>query len=502
MIQENPAAADRMLRWLLLGAALLALGTLNGQLGGIGGDNAQYILLARSIATGQGYRTIQEPGSPLHTSYPFGFPLMLTPIVALWGSHAFLPMHGMVVAWALLSLVLWFRWVREETRSSIALATVGCLATTPLWVGAYQQILSEFPYLAFSLMALLWVRRRGLSASVGSLGFLALLLLAGYFTRTAGAALIVTVVGWLLWSHYRWFPVWRTVFFLGGLLLPISAWHLRNVWLAHGPATHYAGLFFLKDPYQPHLGTITPVDLFQRILGNLQYYVSCSAEALVWPVSLMDPAVGPWAGGVIALGIAGGFLLRLGRKSVVEWYVVATMAMALAWPYRDLRFFLPILPWIWLYLLKAGEKIAPRLRRLLLIGLLTGNVAGCFWLTGLNLTQAQTPFGVRQFLAAHDWLRANSSEEAVILSRKPAVTALLAERKSVGIPFAVDTQAVWAKISEEGVTHLLMDGIFLETRRYLLPAVRQHPDRFEPEIRFFGQTAILRLRGKRTGGAG
>ena len=43
----------------------------------LGGDNAHYISLARSILSGKGYKAIYSPGEPPHTQYPFGYPVLL-----------------------------------------------------------------------------------------------------------------------------------------------------------------------------------------------------------------------------------------------------------------------------------------------------------------------------------------------------------------------------------------------------------------------------------------
>ncbi|MRR10457.1 hypothetical protein EG831_10380, partial [bacterium] len=45
----------------------------------VGGDNAAYVALARSLAGGTGFSEIWTPQGGAHTQYPFGFPLLLAP---------------------------------------------------------------------------------------------------------------------------------------------------------------------------------------------------------------------------------------------------------------------------------------------------------------------------------------------------------------------------------------------------------------------------------------
>ena len=41
------------------------------------GDNAQYVVLGKSLLAGKGLTHINDPNSKPHTKYPFMFPLML-----------------------------------------------------------------------------------------------------------------------------------------------------------------------------------------------------------------------------------------------------------------------------------------------------------------------------------------------------------------------------------------------------------------------------------------
>lgn len=67
----------------LLGVLAFALGVAAMDSSPIGAavDDAIYVILGRSIATGQGYRSLNLPGAPLNTHFPPGYPLVLA---ALW----------------------------------------------------------------------------------------------------------------------------------------------------------------------------------------------------------------------------------------------------------------------------------------------------------------------------------------------------------------------------------------------------------------------------------
>src|SRR6185436_3223086 len=59
---------------LTLAAALVAIDPLPV---GVFYDDAQYLILAKALASGDGYRFINLPGAPAATHFPPGYPLLL-----------------------------------------------------------------------------------------------------------------------------------------------------------------------------------------------------------------------------------------------------------------------------------------------------------------------------------------------------------------------------------------------------------------------------------------
>lgn len=78
---------DPDLRWRLALGAVALLGALAGVLTmtpypvGSVVDDAMYLILAKSLATGEGYRSLNLPGAPPNTHFPPGYPAVLA---AIW----------------------------------------------------------------------------------------------------------------------------------------------------------------------------------------------------------------------------------------------------------------------------------------------------------------------------------------------------------------------------------------------------------------------------------
>src|SRR3954471_18977577 len=118
---------------------------------GLHHDDGQYVVAAKALATGQGYRQIHVPGNPPQTKIPIFFPWLLSVLwrlappfpanVALLSStcSAFLGMAGGVA----------FLAARRRFRVQTTDALVSTLAgfTLPALAGLCAQIMSEAPFL-------------------------------------------------------------------------------------------------------------------------------------------------------------------------------------------------------------------------------------------------------------------------------------------------------------------------------------------------------------------
>ena len=93
-VADRSAAPIAALDWwrtglVVVGALALATGlsVLDARPVGVVHDDAMYVILARSLASGQGYRYLNLPGAPEATHFPPGYPALLAAVS--WVSPAF-----------------------------------------------------------------------------------------------------------------------------------------------------------------------------------------------------------------------------------------------------------------------------------------------------------------------------------------------------------------------------------------------------------------------------
>ncbi|MFH1279706.1 MAG: glycosyltransferase family 39 protein [Candidatus Eisenbacteria bacterium] len=266
------AAADRWaplrrgLPWVAV-ALYLALGAYRfDPKPSVSGDNAQFLILGESLATGRGLSHINEPVPSPNTKYPFLFPLILA------GVHVIAPgsVPAAKVAVFLLGAVSIFLLARIFLRLGpfpVAAAATVLTAIHPVLLEFSHQVLSEVPYLLVSALALTffldWEDRRG----TAFLAAAAAAALGAYFTRSIGIALVGSVLLVLLHRRrIRFALVISAVFLVAG-----GSWGFRN--RAVGGGESYVRQFLMKNPYRVEEGALTFRSFVrERVGGNLSKY--------------------------------------------------------------------------------------------------------------------------------------------------------------------------------------------------------------------------------------
>ena len=185
-------------------AALVALAAglavASREMGGLGGDDAEYVLLAKSLGGFEGYSSGWAPGPRVpHALYPPLFPLLLAPFAGS-APGSFLPCHLLVAllgagATGLVALLFERRGLPPWAAAAGALVP----ALSFFWLASAADVLSELPFLFFVASALLLLepgdadrlptRRVGLAAAAAGLAF---------GTRTSGLALVLVVAAALV----------------------------------------------------------------------------------------------------------------------------------------------------------------------------------------------------------------------------------------------------------------------------------------------------------------
>jgi hypothetical protein len=466
----------------------------------INGDNIDYMQLA--------HRALTEGALWGSSKFPPLFPLMLAPVQALFGS-ALLPQKLLVLLLyaACGPLLLWLA-ERRLPRGLALSAVLAAMVAVPVLEFSHY-VMSEIPYLLLSLAALvvgerllsrggpepqprgrarIWPPPRGLL-------LLSALAAAAFYTRTAGAVLVVGFLGVvLLGGRRRWIPAALALSAL--IFLP---WALHSL---SGSATGqtYLDQIGRVNPYFPEERALDLSSLLTRLHQNgARYFFYERPRALVPVVyqSTYTPRYGPrlpvpWflALPLLALLLAGG--VRAARRlPLTATVTLGSIGLCLLWPpiWAGVRFLVPILPLMTLFLVlgvgeaarrlpRAGERAARRAIAVTLGVLLV--------LGGINLyryvretREYPPPWGV--YFEAVAWAKGHLPAGSLVIDRKPGIFTFVSGLPAVTFPREADPDRMLQFFRERGARYVHVSTIpYDDLPRFLYPAVMRRPTYFEP----------------------
>ena len=474
---------------VLLGLIHLILAALSfHQAPFTGGDDATYISLAQSLIERGDYVDIWDPALRPHTQYPPIFPVIVAGGL-LAGLSIQEGLKILMIAISTATVFVSCVWLRRETTPGIAFCAGFFIAISPeiIWLG--QEVLSDPLFWLFAVLALLaW--RHADKASKESMPVLLVVIataatLAAYFTRSAGAPLLLAVLIWLVIRKQ-----YRAIGIVLAISMPlIFAWWLRGHAVGAGG---YLAPFVAVDPYNPALGTVTPLMLFDRIADNVRAYSSRHLARLVFG----SMRTGIFFGAAFGVAMIYGWVRRARRPGLPEVWFPLYLALVLLWPvtWAGARFLFPIVPLVALYVGIAIADLAkaashPRLfaAALLLAGIVTvqpglrrqfriGAYCRDKFAMGEKFGCVDPAFA--SFFSTAATVRGKLPAGSVVLSRKPTIFYAHSGYQSVLYPLSRVPDSLFNLAERTGAKYLVMDVISDLAPKYLHPILLERRDDF------------------------
>ena len=462
------------------------------------GDNAQFINLGRSLAEGYGLSETIE-GEPIpHTKYPFGFPLLLAIVHTLFPNNL-IALKSLVVLLYAISIPLTYLLIREFTASPIALGVSALCLASPHLLDYSHQVMSEIPFLLFSLIALLLLHRAHNGSSTkdtkdtkgGKPFFLRVSLcsswillaiiaiIAAYYIRSAGIVLVGT--GILFFAlHKKWK---ETGIIAAGSFLLALPWQIRNASLGGTP---YIQQLLSINPYRPEEGMLTFATLTERILENLEFYGIHIIPHIFLP-SFIDANyfVGLVFSGLVLYALIAGLL----KRHLLIVYLTCYLILYILWPYvwSDTRFLVPAIPILFYAILTSMDELLKLLARALKkTASRAGVVLFFFFLLGSNIYETHAlsqrigwlPPNWNNYFVAAEWIKNNTEPNVKIICRKPYLMNAITNRKAAGYAWKTPDEVI-ADFEKKRIEIVVLDQLgFRSTPEFLVPAIQAHENRF------------------------
>ncbi len=473
----------------LVGMLLLATRHWEKYSIGIFYDDAFYALLPRSLLYTAQYGNFFMPADFYRADFPFGFPLLLTPLAALFPNYAPVLRLVPLAASALSLSLLFWGWTRLTRNFSYWWGTtlVVLLAFSPLTILFARLLFSEAAFLLWSLIVY-WLTERMLSGHKPSAVLLGAAAVAMVSTRTVGWIILATLFVYVILKLER---AWRAL-----SVVALSAGIVTAILILLTPIT--TGDFFPTQYLQPITGTYTTARAPTPSAAPSEAATSVNAFALLgqraeravnsflfhldftdWLPARFQNQVRQFldANGLNAFKLLPGILLlfvlafgarRWYRRSGLTAFAIIVppyLLTLLVWAWEGSRMYYPIQPQLLLILLLGVYEILEWLahflpretaRRTVQIFSLCGVSAILLASLAVNLTSSGWFVARTNRDAYSNWILTQTPKDAVILTGEPATDYLYAPRVYAPIPYSANTaQAFIEYLRAYNITYVI-----------------------------------------------
>lgn len=354
-------------------------------------DGSVYYILGTSLAQGQGYRLLNEPGAIEAIQYPPLLPAFIAlnqllldsddPFVV--GQALRITYHILYLAFVLFTFVLARRFVSITVALSVGLISA---------LNVYSYFLAdlcftEIPYALLTIIFLLLVDTKWRVTTL----LCGVIASAAYLLKTSGIALLAA---WILEAvferNYRACLIRGIIIAVPVLAWQAHIWHVKSSQEYNIPAygyqrapwqfynVTYADNLALVDPYSPELGTLDAKGMIQRITNNMFHLplelgegTTVPKDTWRWPVflilSFLPVKIGdhPWdliieatiAGPLLAgiLVMAGFVVMLRSRERLAVVYVLLSLGLICMtpWPEQKTRYLMPLISLLALALIRG-----------------------------------------------------------------------------------------------------------------------------------------------------
>lgn len=360
-------------------------------------DDGIYVVTAKGLATGQGYKVISLPGEPVQTKSPPFHPFLLS---LIWRANPEFPdnltaMMLLSALGALASSCLAWRYLTRHGYASkkLALLIAALFAINWRTVILASGIYSEMFYTALSIGALHLAEEYGKErkkwahavALGGAIGF-------AFLTRSAGIALLVAIGAYYILRVRSWRMARPLV--LGSLfVIAWIVWGYVNRPTVGGinAAYHESYLQTLAEVVREagEGGDASAVAALFNIVGrNAVMSVLVTTPLIVLGIPYDWPKYVPQDLHIIVIALLlfslvfilkGFFRLRAGSFRLLHWYVMVYAALHLLWPYRvHDRFLMPIVPFLLLFGITECKALAALVNKELASAVIMRKVIAAF----------------------------------------------------------------------------------------------------------------------------
>ncbi|MEO0093950.1 MAG: hypothetical protein ABIK67_06850, partial [candidate division WOR-3 bacterium] len=399
-------------------------------------------------------------------------------------------------------IIFLFKLLRKISSPIITLSVVLITALNHDFIEFSHWILTEIPYLFFTILGI-FLLEKFFQSQPPKIYYLLLTCGAFVFSflvRPTGLAILLAgFIILLIKKKFKYLLIYTII-----VIILIFPWLLRNAKIGAPILGQSQSILVMRNVYDIEAGTMTYSEFIKRTLENVKIYTLSIIPTTTFPLfSIM--MVSPFLFHLFAIFIICvtiyGFFYQIKKKfNIFHIYFILYFLFILPWHeyVSSVRYFLPVMP-LFFYFLCSGLVLINKklkLKTQLLLPFFTGIVI----LTDFALVGKKSPESLTNLFAyfrgdidagysedwvryyqAADWIRTNTPDSCVVLSRKPELFYLRSKRRSICYPFTSDHNKIKSVIFDSKVDYIVIDRFYWTgtTPRYLIPVINENKDKFE-----------------------
>lgn len=472
-------------------SAILALLRFNSLQIGTSYDDAHYIILAESLANGEGYKLINFPRPQLERAFPPGFPLLLTPFTLLFPSNYSILKLFSLILW-LSSIYLIYKLFSKKLPSPFLEILITLIALNPLLIGTSVTVMSESAYLFFSLLALI-IHASNVTTSANEkpdykqdirIFFISILVFYTQLIRTIGISLFIAFVVYLLFTRrFRELAISVIVFILGTII------------------QRYITGSLISTGYQAQVFNSSTSEKLSQVFSNfIGYYNEVISSSLI-PIfgSRFDSFLENYNLGLISfiLNIIILFFIAFGifkTKPKLEWMniylVIYIFGILSFWNPNvgsvKVRFLIPILPFLYFHFLNGIIFFMQKFQQPNRIAI-TFAIFLSIPLFARNIQDIQNPVKnqITDLSIGTSWVAQNTPVDSIVMVNEPVPAYPHVQRKTINFPKG--NQDLIRYLDNQGINYIIISPLLQSPRsfdldlfiqREVLPVLQSSPDLF------------------------
>lgn len=453
------------------------------------GDNLEFWLMAKSLASGDGYVKVWELNSPPQKLIPPAYSLFISMFMRMGiDSFVFVKiLNGILLLSS--TIICYFIFLRLVDRNSALLVSIA-IGICPILMRHATVMWSEslFMLCSYGTVLVFFVNEDANKfESMLPVLLLAFLAALSMYTRAIGISLVAALfVYFLLRKRWKVALLFSSVTLL--LMLP---WLMRIKSLEE---YGYVRVVLRVNPYDPELGASDVTSLMIRFAENLLAYVSDALPKIFYlhptwikyswtTFNLMSGML------IITLMIFGAYTNRR-HIGFVSLYTALTCGILLFYPkpYYNQGFLIPLIPLIIFYFYQGV------IRLITLIAAEVPLISGreIYSVSFLLIFQMYSLIDLHTLARWHIsekwtnyfesaiWAKDNTKPDALFSCRKGQFFYYYSGRKTTRYKYTYDSDQLISGLIESGVDYVVIDELgFSSTGKFLLPALNDFSEKFD-----------------------